>query len=376
MRNQLSLLNDFQFSDREWSDFLNNFIFQLGDGKKGRIEKIQKGELYELKDENDRIIKNVRLVNKRELSKNKLQFICQDERNEVIIFINGLPFVLISIFEFNSPLQSSFQAWKIINSLIDDEKFKKFSDYLHLFVWTNAKETRYCSITTWDNLKEKRKSVRGLSNSSFKSLMRWSDSENNKIDYIEDFATHFLNKNALLNVICKFCVFRSNSDLWVMRPYQICATERILEKIKEDNRNSKNSKNASKGGCIWHSTGSGKTLTSFKAVQLASEIDFVDKVLFVVDRKDLDNQTIEEYEKFQAGSVSETENTNDLKEKILDDSTATRAIVTTIHKLKRLIDQRSKLKDEDLKKKNIVLIFDECHRSQFGKMKQEIDEFF
>ncbi|AAB96139.1 hypothetical protein MPTA6425_5090 [Mycoplasmoides pneumoniae] len=206
--------------------------------------------------------------------------------------------------------------------------------------------------------------------------MRWSDSENNKIDYIEDFATHFLNKNALLNVICKFCVFRSNSDLWVMRPYQICATERILEKIKEDNRNSKNSKNASKGGCIWHSTGSGKTLTSFKAVQLASEIDFVDKVLFVVDRKDLDNQTIEEYEKFQAGSVSETENTNDLKEKILDDSTATRAIVTTIHKLKRLIDQRSKLKDEDLKKKNIVLIFDECHRSQFGKMKQEIDEFF
>ncbi|WP_416887639.1 type I restriction endonuclease, partial [Mycoplasmoides pneumoniae] len=109
MRNQLSLLNDFQFSDREWSDFLNNFIFQLGDGKKGRIEKIQKGELYELKDENDRIIKNVRLVNKRELSKNKLQFICQDERNEVIIFINGLPFVLISIFEFNSQLQSSFQ---------------------------------------------------------------------------------------------------------------------------------------------------------------------------------------------------------------------------------------------------------------------------
>ncbi|MGV1743710.1 type I restriction endonuclease, partial [Mycoplasmoides pneumoniae] len=117
LRNQLSLLNHFQFSDREWSDFLNNFIFQLGDGKKGRIEKIQKGELYELKDENDRIIKNVRLVNKRELSKNKLQFICQDERNEVIIFINGLPFVLISIFEFNSPLQSSFQAWKIINSL-------------------------------------------------------------------------------------------------------------------------------------------------------------------------------------------------------------------------------------------------------------------
>lgn len=372
VRTQLSRLNNYQFSDTEWETFAKTNLINPNSGIVEKTELIQENHVLNLiKD--DGTTKNITLIDKKNLSKNSLQVINQYKedaghhktRYDVTILVNGLPLVHIELKRRGVPLKEAFNQ---INRY-QHESFWAGSglfEFIQIFVISNGTHTKYYSNTTRDNhIKENLpgagKRIRKTSN-SFEFTSYWADAGNSTITDLIDFAQTFCKKHTLLSILTRYCVFTAEKMLLVMRPYQIAATERILKKIRQSTAYG-TAGTLDAGGYIWHTTGSGKTLTSFKTAQLAVDLKDIDKVIFVVDRKDLDYQTILEYDKFEKGAANSNKSTAILK-KQLEDKEA-KIIVTTIQKLDVFI---SKNKDHEIYHKHVVLVFDECHRSQFGKM--------
>ncbi len=363
VRVQLQLLNKMAFSDDEWERFCEEYLDKPSDSHIDKTRKIHNDYIYDFVFD-DGHIQNIYLVNKKDIAKNKLQVISQFEqtgthanRYDVTILVNGLPLVQVELKKrgiaikeaFNQVNRYSKESFNSENSL-----FK----YLQLFVISNGTDTRYFANTTKRD------------KNSFDFTMNWAKADNTLIKDLKDFTATFFQKNTLLSVLLHYSVFDTGDNLLIMRPYQIAATERILWKIKSSYQAKKWGSTES-GGYIWHTTGSGKTLTSFKAAQLATELDFIDKVFFVVDRKDLDYQTMKEYQRFSPDSVNGSENTAGLKRNIEKDDN--KIIVTTIQKLNRLMKSET---DLPIYNKQVVFIFDEAHRSQFGEAQKNIHKKF
>lgn len=380
LRKQLEKLNDFNFSDNEWNRFFSECLANPNEGIVEKTRKIQDDHIQILK-RDDGTTKNIYLIDKKNIHNNYLQVINQYEesggthktRYDVTILINGLPLVHIELKRRGVAIREAFNQ---INRYQKDSFWASSGlfEYVHIFVISNGTHTKYYSNTTRNaHIKEQRatesKNSKKTSN-SFEFTSYWADANNKIIPDLIDFTKTFFAKHTLLNILTKYCVFTSENLLLVMRPYQIAATERILSRI-EIATNYKKMGTISAGGYIWHTTGSGKTLTSFKTAQLASSLSYIDKVLFVVDRKDLDYQTMKEYDRFEKGAANGNTSTRILQ-KQLEDSNA-RIIITTIQKLDKFI---TKNKHHPVYNQNVVLIFDECHRSQFGEMHNKIIKAF
>ena len=380
LRKQLEKLNNFTFSDQEWKQF---FEKELANPNQNIVEKtttIQEDYIKNLECDNGQT-KNIYLLDKKNIHNNNLQVINQYEtkdwtrtnRYDVTILVNGLPLVHIELKKRGIALQEAFNQ---INRY-QRESFWSASglfEYIQLFVISNGTHTKYYSNTTrFSHINEQKNWTikKGKKSShSFEFTSRWADYTNKPITDLIDFTKTFFAKHTLLNILTKYCVFTVDKMLLVMRPYQIVATEKIINRI-EVSSNYKKYGTIEAGGYIWHTTGSGKTLTSFKTAQIAGKLPYIDKVLFVVDRKDLDYQTMREYDKFEKGAANSNSSTAKLK-KQLEDPKA-KIIITTIQKLDRFI---KKYKDHAIFNGQIVLIFDECHRSQFGDMHQAITKAF
>ncbi len=380
LRKQLEKLNNYNFSDAEWERF---FISEIANPNQSIAEKtatIQEDYIKNLR-RDDGTVKNIYLLRKDRIHENCLQVINQytteagqrANRYDVTVLVNGLPLVHVELKRRGVAIKEAFNQ---INRY-QRESFWAGSglfEYVQIFVISNGTHTKYYSNTTRsEHIKESgegaiKKGKR--SSNSFEFTSWWADAKNRPITDLVDFARTFFAKHAILNILTRFCVFTTEKQLLVMRPYQIVATEKILSKI-EISTNYRKLGTLEAGGYIWHTTGSGKTLTSFKTAQLASKLPYVDKVLFVVDRKDLDYQTMREYDKFQKGAANSNTSTAILKRQ-LEDPTA-RIIITTIQKLDRFIGRN---KGHTIFDGHIVLIFDECHRSQFGEMHAAIIRAF
>ncbi|MBL8158748.1 type I restriction endonuclease subunit R [bacterium] len=380
LRTQLEKLNDYIFTDKEWERFFKGEIANPNQSIEEKTATIQEDYIKNLT-RDDGSTKNIYLLRKDNVHDNTLQVINQyatedgarANRYDVTILVNGLPLVHIELKRRGVAIQEAFNQ---INRY-QRESFWAASglyEYIQLFVISNGTHTKYYSNTTrWQHIKEANEGAakRGKrSSSSFEFTSWWADATNKPIADLMDFAKTFFAKHTLLNVLTRYCVFTTDHQLLVMRPYQIVATERILNRI-EVSTNYKKLGTVEAGGYIWHTTGSGKTLTSFKAAQLASKLSYIDKVLFIVDRKDLDYQTMREYDKFEKGAANSNTSTSILK-KQLEDSKA-RIIVTTIQKLDRFIARNS---GHTIFDGHVALIFDECHRSQFGDMHAAITKAF
>ena len=362
-RTQLEALNEVRFSDTEWERFITTFLDKPGEGILEKTDKIQHNHIFDFVFD-DGHIQNIHLLDKKQIQRNKLQVIRQFEqsgthanRYDVTILVNGLPLVHIELKRRGVAIREAFNqvhrySKESFNS--DNSLYK----YLQLFVISNGTDTRYFANTVKRD------------KNSFDFTMNWAQAGNTPIKDLKDFTATFLQKNTLLSILVHYCVFDVNRTLLVMRPYQIAATERILWKIRSSYEAKRWSKPES-GGYIWHTTGSGKTLTSFKAAQLATELPFIDKVFFVVDRKDLDYQTMREYQRFSPDSVNGSESTAGLKRNIEKDDN--RIIVTTIQKLNNLMKSE---KDLPIYRKQVVFIFDEAHRSQFGEAQKNLKKRF
>jgi type I restriction enzyme R subunit len=380
LRKQLEKLNEYEFTDQEWNCFFNSEIANPNQSIKEKTTTIQEDYIKNLKRENG-TIKNIYLLRKDKIHENHLQVINQytteegkhPNRYDVTILVNGLPMVHIELKRRGVAIQEAFNQ---INRYHRDSFWSSSGlfEYVQLFVISNGTHTKYYSNTTRsEHIKESNeggvKKGKRTSN-SFEFTNWWADSTNRPITDLLDFAKTFFAKHVLLNILTRYCVFTSDQQLLVMRPYQIFATEAILRKI-HISTNYKQLGKVDAGGYIWHTTGSGKTLTSFKTAQLASKLPFVDKVLFVVDRKDLDYQTMREYDKFEKGAANSNTSTAILKRQLENNNS--RIIITTIQKLDRFIGRNKKHTIFD---GHIVLIFDECHRSQFGEMHAAITKAF
>lgn len=375
LRKQLEILNNYQFSDGEWTRFFNNSIANQNDGIVEKTRKIQEDHIQVLK-KDDGTSKNIYLLDKKNIHNNKLQVINQyvendgnyDNRYDVTVLVNGLPLVHIELKRRGVALKEAFNQ---INRYQRDSFWagSGLYEYVQIFVISNGTNTKYYSNTTRESHIKEQVSTRNKSkktSNSFEFTSFWADANNKVIADLVDFTRTFFSKHTLLNILTKYCVFTSEELLLVMRPYQIVATERILNKI-EVSTNYKKMGTIEAGGYIWHTTGSGKTLTSFKTAQLASNLEYIDKVIFVVDRKDLDYQTMREYDRFEKGAANGNRSTKILQ-KQLEDNTS-RIIVTTIQKLSEFVKRNS---NHPVFQKHLVLIFDECHRSQFGDMHKMI----
>lgn len=374
LRHKLEELNHYTFEDDEWNDFFIKEIANQNNGIKEKTFTIQKDEIKVLKHRDGSTI-NIRLIDKDNIHNNKLQVINQyvnngsrDNRYDVTILVNGLPLVHIELKRRGKTLREAFNQ-------IDRYQRESFwansglYEYVQVFVISNGTYTKYYSNTTRDlHLKNKKQNIKSSNTYEFTSY--WTDQKNSTIIDLIDFAKTFCSKHTLLNILTKYCVFTSNEELMVMRPYQIVATEKILNKI-EIAHNYKWYGGIQSGGYIWHTTGSGKTLTSFKTAQLATSLEYIDKVLFVVDRKDLDYQTMKEYDNFQKDAANSNTSTKVL-ERQLNDPNA-RIIITTIQKLTSFVKRNDV---NDIYNKEVVFIFDECHRSQFGDMHKLIVKKF
>ena len=362
-RIQIQELNSMQFTDEEWQRFVTEYLDKPSDNLVEKTRKIQDNHVYDFVFD-DGHIQNIYLVDKRHIARNKVQVIKQFEqkgshanRYDVTILVNGLPLVQVELKKrgvaireaFNQVHRYSKESFNTENSL-----FK----FIQLFVISNGTDTRYFANTVERN------------KNSFDFTMNWAKADNTLIKDLKDFTSTFFQKNTLLNVVLTYSVFDVKNILLAMRPYQIAATERILWKIKSSYQ-AKNWSTEESGGYIWHTTGSGKTLTSFKAARLATQLDFIDKVFFVVDRKDLDFQTMKEYQKFSPDSVNGSDSTAGLKRNIAKDDN--RIIVTTIQKLNNLMKTEA---DLDIYQKQVVFIFDEAHRSQFGEAQKNLKKKF
>ena len=379
LRKQLELLNKYNFTDNEWERFFNDNICNNNDGIVEKTRKIQEDNIQVLK-RDDGTSKNITLIDKKCIHNNRLQVINQYEENEgdyknrydVTILVNGFPLVHIELKRRGVALKEAFNQ---INRY-QRESFWAGSglyEYIQIFVISNGTSTKYYSNTTRENHVKEKNSTRNKSkktSNSFEFTSYWADSNNKVIPDLVDFTRTFFTKHTILNILTKYCVFTSENMLLVMRPYQIVATEKILNRI-EVSTNYKKMGTIEAGGYIWHTTGSGKTLTSFKTAQLATNLDYIDKVLFVVDRKDLDYQTMKEYDRFQKGAANGNRSTKILQKQLENDTS--RIIVTTIQKLSEFVKRN---KNHPAYQKHLVLIFDECHRSQFGDMHQLIVKNF
>lgn len=363
LRVQLQRLNNVLFSDAEWRRFLEEYLDKPSDSLIEKTRKIHDDYIYDFVFDNGRI-QNIYLLDKRNLTNNTLQVINQfeqsgsyDNRYDVTILVNGLPLVHIELKKRGVAIREAFNQIHRYSK----ESFNKENSlfkYIQIFVISNGTDTRYFANTTKRD------------KNSYDFTMNWATAKNTLIKDLKDFTATFLQKHTLLNVLVNYCVFDVSDTLLIMRPYQIAATERILWKIKSLYL-ANNLKNKENGGYIWHTTGSGKTLTSFKAARLATELDFIEKVFFVVDRKDLDYQTMKEYQRFSPDSVNGSESTAGLKRNI--DKDDNKIIVTTIQKLNNLMKSEDKLPIYD---KQVVFIFDECHRSQFGEAQKNLTRKF
>ncbi|ERF79182.1 DEAD/DEAH box helicase [Gallibacterium anatis 12656/12] len=363
VRDQLQKLNNVQFSDAEWVRFLVEYLDKPAESLVDKSRKIHHNHIYDFVFD-DGHIQNIYLLDKKHIHRNVLQVINQFEqtgthsnRYDVTILVNGLPVVQIELKKRGVAIREAFnQLHRYSKESFNSEA--SLYKYLQIFVISNGTDTRYFANTTKRN------------KNSFDFTMNWAKSDNSLIKDLKDFTATFFSKNSLLSVLLHYSVFDVSDTLLIMRPYQIAATERILWKIKSTYEN-KNWSKPESGGFIWHTTGSGKTLTSFKAARLATELPFIDKVFFVVDRKDLDYQTIKEYQRFSPDSVNGSESTAGLKRNIERDDN--KIIVTTIQKLNNLIKSEENL---ELYQKRVVFIFDECHRSQFGKAQKNLKKNF
>lgn len=379
-RCQLETLNNYKFTNTEWEQFFKSKIANQNIGIEEKTTIIQEDHI-QLLTRDDGTVKNIYLLDKSNIHNNRLQVINQyavdkgqrANRYDVTVLVNGLPLVHIELKKRGVDLKEAFNQINRYNR----ESFWAGSglfEYVQLFVISNGTYTKYYSNTTrFTHIKEMGDGAarKGKRNSnSFEFTSWWADANNRPIIDLKDFCRTFFAKHTLLNLLTKYCVFTSDKLLLAMRPYQIVATERILGQISLSN-NYRTFSSINSGGYIWHTTGSGKTLTSFKTAQLASKLPFIDKVLFVVDRKDLDYQTMKEYDKFEKGAANSNTSTSILK-KQLEDPNA-RIIITTIQKLTVLI---KKQKNHASFGQHVVIIFDECHRSQFGDMHIAITKSF
>ncbi len=386
LRKQLELLNDYSFTDKEWDLFFHNNIANNNDGIVEKTKKIQEDYIQVLKKE-DGTSKNIYLIDKKNVHNNRLQVINQyvendgnyDNRYDVTILVNGLPLVHVELKRRGVALKEAFNQ---INRYQRDSFWagSGLYEYVQIFVISNGTNTKYYSNTTRESHIKEQSQTRNKSkktSNSFEFTSYWADAKNKVINDLVDFTRTFFAKHTILNILTKYCVFTSEQLLLVMRPYQIVATERILNKI-EISTNYKKMGTLEAGGYIWHTTGSGKTLTSFKTAQLASNLEYIDKVLFVVDRKDLDYQTMKEYDKFDKGAANGNRSTKVLQRQLEDrdekgNPHQYKIIVTTIQKLSEFV---KKNKNHPVFQKHLVLIFDECHRSQFGEMHKMIVKNF
>jgi len=363
IRVQLQKLNNMQFADNEWERFLIEYLDKPSDNNIDKTRKIHDDYIHDFVFDDGRI-QNIYLLDKKNITRNTVQVISQFEqkgthanRYDVTVLVNGLPLVQIELKKRGVAIREAFNQVHRYSK----ESFNKENSlfkYLQLFVISNGTDTRYFANTTKRD------------KNSFDFTMNWAKSDNLLIKDLKDFTATFFQKNTLLNVLINYSVFDVSNTLLVMRPYQIAATERILWKINSS-FNAKNWSKTDSGGFIWHTTGSGKTLTSFKAARLATELDFVEKVFFVVDRKDLDYQTMKEYQRFSPDSVNGSENTAGLKRNIEKDDN--KIIVTTIQKLNNLMKSEDNL---PIYSKQVVFIFDEAHRSQFGEAQKNLNKKF
>lgn len=363
IRIQLENLNSVKFLDSEWKRFCDEYLDKPSDNYIDKTRKIHDDYIYDFVFD-DGHIQNIYLVDKKNVTRNKLQVISQFEqkgtqlnRYDVTILVNGLPLIQVELKKRGIAIREAFnQLHRYSKESFNSEN--SLFKYLQICIISNGTDTRYFANTTKRD------------KNSFDFTMNWAKSDNTLIRDLKDFTATFFQKNTLLNILLHYSVFDSSNTLLIMRPYQIAATERILWKIKSSYL-AKKWKTTDAGGYIWHTTGSGKTLTSFKAARLATELEFIDKVFFVVDRKDLDYQTMKEYQRFSPDSVNGSENTAGLKRNIEKDDN--KIIVTTIQKLNNLIKSEA---DLPIYNKQVVFIFDEAHRSQFGEAQKNIGKKF
>ena len=387
LRRQLELLNDFTFTDSEWKRFFTEVLANANDGIVEKSRTIQTDHVKVLR-RDDGTSKNIQLIDKKNVHNNRLQVINQyeesegnhDTRYDVTVLVNGLPLVHVELKRRGVAIREAFNQIKRYQR----DSFWAASglyEYVQIFIISNGTHTKYYSNTTRNShIKEMGESAKQKSkktSNSFEFTSFWADGNNKVIADLIDFTKTFLAKHTILNVLTKYCVFTTEEILMVMRPYQIAATERILNRI-EISTNYKKTGTIDAGGYIWHTTGSGKTLTSFKTAQLASALPYVDKVLFVVDRKDLDYQTMKEYDRFEKGSANSNASTRVLQRQLEDRDEKGgchqyKIIITTIQKLDNFI---TKNKGHEVFGKHCVIIFDECHRSQFGDMHAKIIKAF
>lgn len=363
VRVQLQALNTIEFSDKEWQRFVETYLDKPSDNVIEKSRKIHEKFIHDFVFDDGRI-HNIYLLDKKNITRNKLQVIKQFEqtgthlnRYDVTLLVNGLPLVQVELKKRGVNIREAFnQVHRYSKESFNSEH--SLYKYLQLFVISNGTDSRYFANTTKRN------------KNSFDFTMHWARADNSLIKDIKDFTATFFQKNTLLNILINYSVLDVSDNLLVMRPYQIAATERILWKINNSFETKKLSKPES-GGYIWHTTGSGKTLTSFKAARLATGLSFIDKVFFVVDRKDLDYQTMKEYQRFSPESVNGSNNTAALKRNL--DKDDNKIIVTTIQKLNNLMKSEN---DLAIYTKNVVFIFDECHRSQFGEAQKNLNKKF
>ena len=382
LRVRLSVLNKYEFSDSEWDRFLKESVANPNEHIVEKTRKIQEDYVQVLR-RDDGTSKNILLIDKKNVHNNFLQVINQyaisqdegakhDNRYDVTVLVNGLPLVHIELKRRGVAIREAFNQ---INRYQRDSFWAGCGlfEYVQIFVISNGTNTKYYSNSTRINHINENKTGVGkkqATSNSFEFTSFWADSNNRVIPDLIDFTRTFFARHTILNVLTKYCVFTSENMLLVMRPYQITATERILNRI-EIATNYKKYGSIAGGGYIWHTTGSGKTLTSFKTARIASQLDYIDKVLFVVDRKDLDYQTMKEYDRFEKGAANSNTSTAILKKQL--ENPECRIIITTIQKLSTFVKKNL---GHEVYGKHVVIIFDECHRSQFGDMHAAIVKNF
>lgn len=401
LRVQIEKLNDYHFSDSEWERFFKENIANSTDDIVKKTDAIQRDNVKILK-KDDGTDKNITIIDKENIHKNIVQVINQyavnasdsandndangparSNRYDVTVLVNGLPMVHIELKRRGVPIREAFNQ---INRYARDSFWagSGLFGYVQIFVISNGTETKYYSNSTRNNAYNEQKSKgssKTTTSNSFEFTNYWSDAQNTIISDLCDFAKTFFAKHVILNILTKYCVFNADKCLMVMRPYQITAAENIVNRVKYmfANASKMPASERQKGGYVWHTTGSGKTLTSFKTSQLVKALkdaegkNLVDKVLFVVDRKDLDYQTMREYDRFEKGAANSNTSTSVLTKQLEDNTEECRLIITTIQKLSRFISSNP---SHEIYKKRIVFIFDECHRSQFGGMHADIVKHF
>ena len=382
LRTQLEKLNNYRFTDGEWKRFWDEVLANTNSGILEKTRLIQEDYVQVLRRDTGES-KNIQLIDKKCIHNNNLQVISQyaisteegaahDNRYDVTVLVNGLPLIHIELKRRGIPIREAFNQ---IDRYQRDSFWASSGlyEFVQIFVISNGTNTKYYSNTTrFNHIKDTKaqKAKKSKTSNSFEFTSFWADANNRIIPDLVDFTKTFFCKHTILNILTRYCVFTAENMLLVMRPYQIVATERILNRIEIAN-NYKKYGSVAGGGYIWHTTGSGKTLTSFKTAQLATKLDYIDKVLFVVDRKDLDYQTMKEYDRFEKGAANSNTSTAVLKRQLEDDNA--KIIITTIQKLATFIKKNA---GHSVFDKRVVIIFDECHRSQFGDMHQAITKYF